>query len=501
MANTLALSDDKVYMNVGVRLVIVDVSNPHKPAIIGRSEVLPGGIKRISALGEYALVEDGQGDQWVFEISESGNPQSITDLTRVPQKTAKPSPAPSPVRNRYSFAYDPDWSNWLTGQPLTVMDLTSHTEVIKAIGSLPEGEMVTSGELVARGRFVYVAARSGLEIYDLSIDPHRTLIFPVEQIYTTYWNLVGRLTTDVGTLGSGCCMGYYIPDICVIEDYLSIDGALWSLDNPENPEPAGYYTEAKPTCDGYPVQGGMIIHKHVSRGIYSVLNTRDPANPTFREVPFSVDNADIVAVDSDRLFLYVKKPDNSVRSVRYELQIVDITDPYDPQLMGSYFPVPDLAGVKVNFVGDIVYIHSPQFGVETLALDISDPFHPNEALSPDSFFFNAKIIEQDGLLLALRNLELRIYSADHLLFPLTVFHVPPLTVVSDTNVYSDMWYSEDRLFVTTPGSLLILDLHQPEHPSILTVWDNSPYQVAAYGDYLYFHMLNDGIGIFKLVPN
>jgi hypothetical protein len=66
---------DYVYLGVGPRLHILDVSDPERPVLIGRSEpLLPYFITDIVLTGDYALVVGYSGGLRVVDVSDRANP-------------------------------------------------------------------------------------------------------------------------------------------------------------------------------------------------------------------------------------------------------------------------------------------------------------------------------------------------------------------------------------------------------------------------------------------
>lgn len=160
-ANILALNGDMVYLQVGPRLVIVDVANPAEPTIVGRSNVLPAGIKAIAAQDEYALVEDDQGTVWQFETPASGDPQPIRSF-------AADDPERPPLQEQArDFVQVGDYrvelaEEWWQGNELFLYVYKDDALVTTPIPPLPAGETAATPYLAVRGRYAYAAIRNGL---------------------------------------------------------------------------------------------------------------------------------------------------------------------------------------------------------------------------------------------------------------------------------------------------------------------------------------------------
>jgi len=64
----VAVSGNRAYLGMGYRLVVLDVSNPSSPTVLGMSEVLPGIVKGVAVSGNYAYVADGGAGLQVIAI-------------------------------------------------------------------------------------------------------------------------------------------------------------------------------------------------------------------------------------------------------------------------------------------------------------------------------------------------------------------------------------------------------------------------------------------------
>ena len=54
----IATVDNYVYIGIGPRLVILDITNPSAPAVIGQSEILPSVIRGLTVMGNTAYIAD-----------------------------------------------------------------------------------------------------------------------------------------------------------------------------------------------------------------------------------------------------------------------------------------------------------------------------------------------------------------------------------------------------------------------------------------------------------
>ena len=73
-ANAVAVQSAYAYVGVGPRLVILDVSDPAHPAVVGRTGVLPGAVSGVAVAGDYAYVADQDSGLRIVDISNPATP-------------------------------------------------------------------------------------------------------------------------------------------------------------------------------------------------------------------------------------------------------------------------------------------------------------------------------------------------------------------------------------------------------------------------------------------
>lgn len=76
--NTVTVQDGIVYVGVGPRLWLLDVSQPETPTELGQSDILPNLIQYIAVLNEtaYVLTDDESGF-WIVDVSQPHQPQIV----------------------------------------------------------------------------------------------------------------------------------------------------------------------------------------------------------------------------------------------------------------------------------------------------------------------------------------------------------------------------------------------------------------------------------------
>lgn len=66
------------YIGEGPRLVILDISDPSNPTELGRTDVLPGVVRSVHLVGDYAYIADeDEGGLRVISVSDKANPTEV----------------------------------------------------------------------------------------------------------------------------------------------------------------------------------------------------------------------------------------------------------------------------------------------------------------------------------------------------------------------------------------------------------------------------------------
>jgi hypothetical protein len=77
-STAVAVSGNRVYLGVGPRLVVLDVTQPAGPTVLGQTEVLPGPIRAVAVAGDYAYVMAGAGLQ-IIDVSNPAAPLRVRE--------------------------------------------------------------------------------------------------------------------------------------------------------------------------------------------------------------------------------------------------------------------------------------------------------------------------------------------------------------------------------------------------------------------------------------
>jgi len=373
---TVAVQGNYAYLGVGPRLVILNVSDPPHPAVVGQTDVLPGFVGAVAVAGGYAYVADGHGNLRIIHVSDPAHPAEVgfcdtpgfTEDVAVAGdyayiaagdgglriiNVADPS-APIEVGFCDTPAYAEDvavagdyayvaasWSGGL--RIINVADPADPTEV----GFYDAGEEWGARGVAVQGDYAYVADAhyphyGGLRIINVADPADPTEVSFCDTLYAYGVAVAGGYAYVVA--------GYY--GLRVI-----------NVANPTAPAEAGF-------CDtpGFAVDVAVVgDHAYVAAGEGGprIINVADPSAPI--EVGFcDAGETYDVAVAGDHA--YVAAGDGG-------LGIINISDPAAPIEVGFY-NTPERAE-DVAVAGGYAYVADRDAGLRII--NVSDPAHPTEA--------------------------------------------------------------------------------------------------------------------------
>ena len=323
IVSAVEVDGSHVYLGVGPRVVVLDVSDPTRPVQVGESAVLPNVVQDIALADGYAYV--------VLAESPPGTPLSF--------------PPPLTVGRR---APDGDRS----GGRLQVLDLSDpmRPEPAGAADIGPEARRI-----IVQDRLAYVGSgRLGLKVVDVS-DPHAPRVIGETGSRVTANDLaadgrqvyVAQGDTSLADLCAGLIIG-------------SESGSLVRVDASEASDPrlAGTVLQF---ADRVAADGDRLYA--VGAGL-SVLDITDAAAPRSRgHVPLPEYTTRVLAY-RDRLYV--------AGDLGTALSVVDVSDPDAPRLLGETWTGPESWDLAV--AGDIVYVASRREGLKIVS--VAEPTAP-----------------------------------------------------------------------------------------------------------------------------
>jgi hypothetical protein len=360
-----ATAGDVVYMGLGTRVVMVDVSDPDRSKIINRSEILSGTVKDITLKQQLAYVATGKGGLDVLDVSE---PASLKKITNVPVK-GELNNLVTTTNLLFGLGIQPGEHRDGPGF-ISIIDVTAPTHPVElAWHPLP----YPAHRLAVDKDILYVVGETGLHVFDASSPPKLREISPPAPSKRKY------------------------RDVSVGNQYVYLAGE--QLDVMPHPlsDKATIVASEKvnaPDLNVVLAHDGYVYATSVFGGFQSCLGRLWVFDITQEEAPelktaeaLPIGCVYSLAIDKDRLYIIEENA----------LRIVDVTDPKHPQISGVF----NLPGTITNLelFGDYLY-GSGGLNNGLHIFDISQPVLPRLANTLD---------EVDDWILQMEMLDERLY--------------------------------------------------------------------------------------------
>ncbi len=321
---------DYAYVGTGLRLIVLDVSDPANPTEAGSTTPFPYVVEDIVVSGTLAYVAAGGAGLCVVDVSDPADPVELGDWDS--------SGYAEGVAAAGTTVYLADGP-----YGLRVVD-ASDPAYPRPVGAAYD--MNYAFEVAVSGHHAYVAAAgAGLLVADVSDPAH-----PVE---------VGALDTPGYAYG------------VAVSGTLAYVAAAWGgvrvvdISNPAHPVEIGA-AETPGWALAVAVTGSSVYVADGVNGV-RVLDVADPAHPREAGACQVVGSSFVrrVAVQSGRVY---------AADLRAGLRLIDATDRAHPRQVGLYGPL--LEARYVSVVGSHAYVAAGYTGLRVL--DVSDPAHPRE---------------------------------------------------------------------------------------------------------------------------
>ena len=444
--NAVVVQGNYAYVGIGLRLIVLDVSNPAAPMEVGSTTPFPYFVEDVTVSGTQAYVANGYGGLRVVDISNPANPAEIGawDSPGYARGVALAgstvyladgpyglwavdisNPAnPSKIGSAYAmnYVFDVAVANnhayiAAAGAGLLIADVSNPTDLIE-VGSL-DTPGYAYGVAVA-GNMAYVAdGWEGVQLVNVT-SPGQAV--EVSSYKTAGWAF--------GIAISGTRV--YVAD--------AFDG-LKVLDVSDIGHPIGLggYEPTYGNAASVTVAGSMAYMADRNWGL-RLVNVFDPANLV--EVSSFKSMASVEAVEVVGNYAYVV-------SSGIGLRVADVTDPTHPSWLGATDIVNpngwrDIQTVLV--VGSYAYVG---VGNQLFVADISDPTHP----------FWTESIQMKGLVV-------------------------------------DMTIAGGIAYIADEGGLQLVDLSAPGHPALLGRIELGTRSVDVSGTLAY---IADAISGFNII--
>jgi hypothetical protein len=387
----VAVSGDYAYvaqLNTGFQ--VFDISDPSSPGLIG-VYATNGNFQDITISGNYAYVADQASGLHIVDISNPANPQLVGKYISSARKVAVAGsyayvaaqprlidtndvpgglhivdisdPANAQLVGRYDgvtivqgVATAGNHACVVDGRALTVIDIADATVPRRAGSYFVQAE---ANDVALSGSYAYVAdGFAGLEIFDI--------------------------TQVAGGGRAECVGGFFIGSpansVAVAGNYafLLSTGTLHIIDivNPADPRRVAKY-ESGDDARNVTIAGSVayVAGKAWTNGVgggLHIVDISDPANPRLRG-RYTRSNAVDVALSGNYAHLTVEPHWHDGRiQVNGALEVLDISNPATPNLLGRYVTSNHTQGVAVS--GDYAYVGDGQAGLHVI--NVANPAKP-----------------------------------------------------------------------------------------------------------------------------
>ena len=331
----VAVQGNYAYVGVGLRLVVLDISNPADLREIGVTQPFPHFIEDIAISGALAYVAAGGAGLRVLDVSDPARPAEIGSLQ---------------LRGYAEGVAVSGTMVWLADGPygLRVIDVSNPrnpTEIGSAFTRNYAFKVATDG------RYAYVAAAgAGLLIADLT-NPAKP--------------------SEVATLATpGYAYGLAVSDntVCVADGW----AGLLTVDVTSKSQPRLLGQQQTSGWAFGVTVSGTKAYVAAGQGGLRVVDVSDPARPT--EVGgLAVAGGDAAGVAVAGTIAYVADRN-------WGLEAVDLSAPVSPVQVGFYGPLGYADGITV--AGNYAYVAAGSYGLRIL--DISDPARPRQVGTYDT---------------------------------------------------------------------------------------------------------------------
>jgi hypothetical protein len=433
-SEAVAVQGNYVYLGSGPRVLVFDVSDQSNPALVGRTDPLPGFVLGISVSGDFAYVADSDAGLAIINIADPSAPFRVGGVETSGRATG--------VAVSGSFAYVAD-----RGAGLAIINIADPSAPYRV------GGVDTSGGaygVAVSGDYAYVAdTNAGLAIINIA-DPSAPY-------------RVGGVDT------SGYAFGVALSgDYAYIANYTSL--AIINIADPSAP----YLVSGVDTILAYgvAVSGNYAYVADVGPGL-AIINIADPSSPLRVGYVETNGTAHGVALSGD--YAYVADGENG-------LETINIADPSAPYIVGGV-DMPSGYPIGVAVSGNYAYLtDGGLFGADFAIINIADPAAPYRVGGVDTSGYNS------GVALSGKYAYVANYKG------LTIINIadpsaPFLVGGVDTSLdVLGVAVSGNYAYLTDAGAgLQIVNIADPAAPFRVGGVDTSGYAygVALSGDYAY----------------
>jgi hypothetical protein len=428
--HAIAVQGTHVYVGVGRRLAVLDVTDPADPRLVGQTGVLPAVVQDIDVAGEYAYVAAGEAGLLIIDVSDPAQPKTVGAY-------APPGSAGSVYvsGNRVYVA---------AGEAgLRIVDVSNpRLPVELGVYAAPEGV----NDAFVSGRYAHLATGAGLRVVDVT-DPTAPL--------------------EVASYGtSGEARQIYVAGRYA---YLLVSrGSRWQQHNPPAPDVSGMATPA-PAPSATPSPNDSLW----------VIDISDPAAPAKAGTYDSLYEAAAIQVAGRLAY---------VATTGYigGLRVIDVSNVAQPHEVGTYGQA---GGIQDLYIVDNIAYMVARTKVHTV--DVSDPSRPVELGAYARWWFARDVqVVNSYAYLADSRFGLRVVDVSDPRRPVEIGSYAVPDVVQGVDVADGPSTGSGRRYAYIAASehgLRVVDVSNPHAPVEVGIYDTPGDALDVYlaGGYAY----------------
>jgi len=417
--SAVAVQGNYAYVGIGLRLTVLDISDPANPRELGATAPFPYFVQGIAVSGTRAYVAAGGAGLRIVDISDPARPSELGawDSPGYAEGVA--------VAGTMAYLADGPYG-------LCVVDV-SDPAILKRLSSA--FELNYAFAVVIAGSYAYVAgAGAGLLVADVSD---------------------ADLPHEVATLDTPG----YAYDVAVLGTMAYVADGWAGLQVVDVSNPATPSTRGSCALPGWAlavaVSGATVYAADGADGIRAI-DVSDPTDPH---------EEGALELDGFARRLAVTGSTALVADSRAGLRVIGVADRARPTQVAVHRPLPEALGVVVS--GSYAYVAAGFAGLRVV--DVSDPVHPREVAAYDTEGGYAGRVALSGS---------RLYLTTTLAGPYWLHvidiadpHIPKRigTVHKSTSIgsYMDVAVAGDTLFVADEFGLRLLSVGDFAHPTMI----------------------------------
>lgn len=422
VTQALLLEGDTLYLGNGLRVFVLDVSDPERIMVIGVSPILPQFIESITSDAKgHLFVSCGSGGLWIMDVSKPATPVILSNLD--------------------TGGYTEGSS--LFGKYAVIAD-GPHGVQIADISNLKKPKWISEAynlayayDVVIQDGTAYVAGGgSGLFTIDLSVPkaPKEMGLIPLDGFQYDVELLGGKLYA-AGAWGDVSVLDISHSFQPVLTKTISTSGWAMAL------QAVGSNLLVMDGADGAKLYDlcaqQPLLRSTVTRGGFILAG----------------------AMENGKAFFLDKE---------YGMMAVDYADPSHPKLVSRWMPALD--GRRVTFSGSACYVSGGLSGMHVF--DLSDWNRPAETYWFDtSGGYANKVILDAGIAYLSSHLDaaepLVVFDLANPLSPQKIGAVPNDEAVFNT-AFRSMALGEGALYIAGEHAGACVDIRDPRHPRVVS---------------------------------